>query len=92
MQNVLDKVTMNRLEQEKKVIEIVSRYTYVVVTLDSDIRNDLGLDSMDEADLEKDLEFEFDFYLEWFDWDCFWHNHPKVKDLCDFIQKAINEN
>lgn len=78
---------MKRIELEKKVIEIVSRYTYVVVTLDSAIRDDLGLDSMDEADLEKDLESEFDFYEDWIAWDMFWRSHRKVIELSDFIEE-----
>lgn len=78
---------MKRTELEKKVIEIVSRYTYVVVTLDSAIRDDLGLDSMDESDVEKDLESEFDFYLDWSEWSMFWNTHRKVSELCDFIEE-----
>lgn len=83
------KSRINRLELEKKVIEIVSRYTYIVVTLDSAIRDDLGLDSMDEADVGKDLESEFDFYLDWAEWSMFWNNHRKVSELCDFIEERL---
>lgn len=80
---------MKRTNLEKKVIEIVSRYTYVVVTLDSAIRDDLGLDSMDEADVEKDLESEFNFHEDWISWEMFWISHRKVSELCDFIEERL---
>lgn len=80
---------MKRTELEKKVIDIVSRYTYVIVTLDLAIRDDLGLDSMDEADMEKDLESEFDLYIDWSEWSMFWNSHRKVVDVCDFIEERL---
>lgn len=80
---------MLRKEIEKKVIEIVSRYTYVVVTIDSAIRDDLGLDSMDEADMEKDIESEFDSHIDWSEWRMFWNHPRKVVDVCDFIEESL---
>ena len=80
---------MMRIELEKKVIEIVSRYTYVVVTLDSVIRDELGLDSMDEADMEKDIESEFNSHIDWSEWSMFWNSHRKVVDVCNFIEERL---
>ena len=45
---------MIRKELERKVIDIVSKYTLYVVTMDSNIYDDLGIDSLSEADIEEE--------------------------------------
>ena len=50
---------MNRIEFERKVIDIVSKYTYLIVTQEQNIQDDLGIDSIYRAAIEEDIKDEF---------------------------------
>ena len=80
---------MNRIEFERKVIDIVSKYTYLIVTQDQNIQDDLGIDSIYRAAIEEDIKDEFNIDLHWSIWDNFWHTKPTVAELCDFIELKL---
>ena len=80
---------MSRIELERKVIDILSKYTYVIVTTDSNIYDELGIDSIDEAAIEEELQDAIGINLHWTTWNNFWHTKPTVAELCDFIEREL---
>lgn len=80
---------MIRKELERKVIDIVSKYTFVITTMDSNIYDDLGIDSLDCESIEEEIKDEIGLELHWMTWDRFWRNKPTVAELCDFIQRKL---
>jgi acyl carrier protein len=80
---------MTRKELESKVIDIVSKYTFVITTIDSNIYDDLGIDSLDRESIEEEIKDEIGIELHWSTWDRFWHTKPTVADLIDFIEREL---
>ena len=80
---------MTRKELESKVIDIVSKYTFVITTIDSNIYDDLGIDSLDSESIEEEIKDEIGLELHWTTWDRFWKTMPTVADLCDFIEREL---
>ena len=80
---------MIRKELERKVIDIVSKYTLYVVTMDSNIYDDLGIYSLSEADIKEDVNEEFRLDIHWSIWSRFWHTKPTISELCDFIEREL---
>ena len=76
---------MTRKDLERKVNDIVSKYTLYVVTQESSIHDDLCIDSLSEADIEEDVKEQLGLDLHWTTWSNFWHTKPTVAELCDFI-------
>lgn len=73
----------------RKVIDIVSKYTFVIVTMDSNIYDDLGIDSLDCESIEEEIKDEIGLELHWMTWDGFWHTKPTVADLIDFVEREL---
>lgn len=80
---------MTRTELERKVIAIVSKYTFVITTIDSNIYDDLGIDSLDCESIEEEIKDEIGFEPHWSTWDRFWHTKPTVADLIDFVEREL---
>lgn len=80
---------MTRKELETQIKDIISRYTYVIVTLDSNIHDDLGVDSVDEAAIEMDITEELNVKIHWSESERFWRTKPTVAELCDFIEREL---
>ena len=62
---------MIRRDLERKVIDIVSKYTMYIVTMDSNVYDDLGIDSLSEADIEEDVKEELGLDIHWSIWSRF---------------------
>lgn len=73
----------------RKVIDIVSKYTFVIVTMESNIYDDLGIDSLEYESIEEEIKDTFGIDLHWLTWDRFWRTKPTVADLCDFIEEEF---
>ena len=80
---------MDRKELERKVKDIVSKHTHIIVSLDSNIYDDLGIDSIEEASIEEYVKDELGLELHWLSWSNFWHTKPTVAELCDFIEREL---
>ena len=80
---------MTRKELERKVIDILFKYTVVIVTMDSNIYDDLGVDSLDIESIEEEIKDKIGLELHWTTWDRFWCTKPTVTDLCDFIEREL---
>lgn len=80
---------MTRKELEREVIAIVSKYTFVIVTMDSNIYDDLGIDSLDCESIEEEIKDEIGLELHWITWDRFWKTMPTVDELCNFIEREL---
>ena len=80
---------MTRKELEREVIAIVSKYTFVIPTMDSNIYADLGIDSLEYESIEEEIKDDIGLELHWTTWDRFWHTKPTVADLCDFIEREL---
>lgn len=80
---------MSRKELERKVIDIVSKYTFVIPTMDSNIYDDLGIDSLDRGSIEEEFKDEIGLELHWTTWDRFWKTMPTVEELCNFIEREL---
>ena len=80
---------MIRKELERKIVDIVSKYTMYIVTIDSNIYDDLGIDSLSEADIEEDVKEELGLDIHWSIWSRFWHTKPTISELCDFIEREL---
>ena len=80
---------MTRNELEREVIAIVSKYTIYIVTMDSNIYNDLGIDSLEYEAIEEEIKDDIGLELHWTTWDRFWHTKPTVADLIDFVEREL---
>lgn len=80
---------MTRKELESKVINIVSKYTFVITTMDSNIYDDLGIDSLDCESIEEEIKDEIGLELHWITWDRFWRTKPTVAELINFIEREL---
>lgn len=80
---------MTGKELERKVVDIVSKYTFVIVTMDSNIYDDLGIDSLEHEAIEEEIKDEIGFEPHWSTWDRFWHTKPTVADLIDFVEREL---
>ena len=80
---------MDRKELERKVKDIVSKHTLYVVSLESNIYDDLGVDSIEEASIEEYVKDELGLDLHWLSWAKFWETKPTVAELCDFIEREL---
>lgn len=82
---------MDRKELESKVINLVAETLTVVkdkVSLDTDLREDLNVDSLDLVDLV--LAVEQEFGIEVRDEDI-GENIRTVKDIVDLLEKYLRE-
>ena len=82
---------MDRKELEAKVINLVAETLTVVkdrVSLDTDLREDLGVDSLDLVDLV--LAVEQEFGIEVRDEDI-GENIRTVRDIVDLLEKYLRE-
>jgi acyl carrier protein len=57
--------------------------------MDSNIYDDLGIDSLSEADIEEDVKEELGLDIHWSIWSRFWHTKPTISELCDFIEREL---
>ena len=80
---------MTRKDLERKVNDIVSKYTLYVVTQESSIHDDLCIDSLSEADIEEDVKEQLGLDLHWSTWVKLWESKPTVAELCDFIEREL---
>lgn len=80
---------MTRTELERKVIDIVSKYTFVIPTMDSNIYVDLGIDSLEFESIEEEIKDEIGFEPHWSTWDRFWKTMPTVSELINFIEREL---
>lgn len=80
---------MIRKELERKIVDIVSKYTFVITTMESNIYDDLGIDSLDCESIEEEIKDEIGLELHWITWSNFWHTKPTISELCDFIEREL---
>lgn len=80
---------MIRKELERIVNDVVSKHTLYIVTQESNIHDDLGIDSLSEADIEEEVKERLGLDIHWSIWSRFWHTKPTVADLCDFIEREL---
>lgn len=80
---------MTRKELERKIVDIVSKYTFVITTMDSNIYDDLGIDSLEYEAIEEEIKDEIGLELHWSIWSRFWKTKPTVAELCDFIEREL---
>lgn len=80
---------MTGKELARKVIDIVSKYTFVIVTMDSNIYDDLGIDSLEYEAIEEEIKDDIGLELHWTTWDRFWKTMPTVDELCNFIEREL---
>lgn len=80
---------MTRKELERKVIDIVSKYTFVITTMDSNIYDDLGIDSLEYEAIEEEIKDDIGLELHWITWEGLWGTKPTVAELCDFIEREL---
>lgn len=55
---------MKTNEIKKRVFDIIENYTHEKVTGDTKLREDAGLDSLDQVEICMDIEAEFNLYVE----------------------------
>ena len=80
---------MTRKELEREVIAIVSKYTIYSVTRDSNVYDDLGIDSLEYEEIEEEIKDDIGIELHWTTWDRFWRTKPTISELCDFIEREL---
>lgn len=80
---------MERIELVRKVNDIVSKHTHIIVTMESNIYDDLGIDSIKEASIEEHVKDELGLDIHWMTWSQFWHTKPTIAELCDFIEREL---
>lgn len=79
---------MNRAEIALKVQELVYYKTQLRYTESSRINDDIGFDSLDEADLLFDCESEFGIKFS----DAEYRQYVTLGELVDAIQRKLNEH
>ena len=80
---------MTRKELEIEVVAIVSKYTIYSVTMDSNVYDDLGIDSLEYEAIEEEIKDDIGLELHWTTWERLWRTKPTVADLCDFIEREL---
>lgn len=80
---------MTRKELEREVTAIVSKYTFVIPTMDSNIYVDLGIDSLEYEAIEEEIKDDIGLELHWTTWERLWRTKPTISELCDFIEREL---
>lgn len=80
---------MDKIKIKEKVIECVKEMTYLEeISEENNLKNDLGIDSVDTIDLIMALENKFE--IEFNDSDISLENFRYVKNIIDLIEGILN--
>ncbi len=88
---------MNTKEKEQitqKILELIEYRTDEPITLESSLRNNLDMDSMEQLDFIWSVEYEFKIHIDTDEWEVLrdekFHDIV-VQDVCDFIISIIEK-
>jgi acyl carrier protein len=82
---------MNKMEIQEKIVTILAKHTSAdrsTFTADKDLKLDLGLDSLDVAEIVFEMEETFGIHIP----DESADRIQKISDTVDFIQEKMSES